>query len=295
MAKGVAARCVLVVALLSLICGPAASSPNPQEIALGNQVYAEMVSHNYLLPNSPEARLLAPVAKQLKAVGDPAYGAPFTFYVHRSLVPNAFVVYGPRVYVDRGLIRMADSREELAGVLCHEMSHALHRDGTNDDAKSQAYDNRTKALVAKAEKLTHGHLGGAISSFAQFGENFVWLHHSRSQEERADLAGADLCAKAGLNPWGLVWMFQKLERITGSGGLSWFSDHPNTKKRITALKQHFKQNPSVFSSFSSDEMTATPLWTGLVQAPTLKSEVADRDAEAGVWSGPWDFLSPDLR
>ncbi|HMD01942.1 MAG TPA: M48 family metallopeptidase, partial [Candidatus Baltobacteraceae bacterium] len=199
-----------------------------------------------------------------------------------STVPNAFYVYGPRIYVNRGLIRLADSREELAAVLCHEMSHALHRDGSNDDQGAQAYDARTKRLIAQSEAMTHGHLGQPISGLAQYGENFVWLHHSRKQEERADLAGADLCAAAKFNPWGMVWMFQKLERVAGSGGFAWFSDHPDTKTRIAALKHHFRQYPAVFVSFNSDEITATPLWMGVVQAPAPQQD-------------SWGFLSLERR
>src|SRR5579864_4934176 len=128
MTTRIAARFAGIAALLALIVAPASAGGDRLEMALGDQVYREMVAHHYLLPStSPEAKLLAPIAKQLKAVGDPLYGAPFTFYVHVSTVPNAYVVYGPRVYVNRGLIQFAHNREEIAGVLCHEMSHALHR------------------------------------------------------------------------------------------------------------------------------------------------------------------------
>ena len=256
-----AARCAVVVVLAGLVGGATASSaPEPEEMSLGLQVYKDMVAHHYLLPpTSPEAKELAPIAKQLSAVGDKLYGAPFHFYVHVSTVPNAYVVYGPWVYVNRGLLQFADNREQVAGVLCHEMSHALHRDGTNDDAKARAYDMHTKAFILKAEKVMHGHFSGTISGMSQFGENFIWLHHSRAQEERADLAGADLCASAKSNPWGLVWMFQKFQNQAPSHGLSWFSDHPSTKTRIAALEKHFKQNPKVFSGWSKSETTATPL------------------------------------
>jgi predicted Zn-dependent protease len=90
------------------------------------------------------------------------------------------------------------------------------------------------------------------------------MHHSRGEEERADLAGADLCAKANVNPWGMVWLLEKLHRTMGKGGISWFSDHPDTAKRIAELKRHFRKNPAVFAKFSSNEMSATPLWNGRV-------------------------------
>jgi len=240
---------------------PAAGLPAPvraAEIKLGDQAYAEMVARHEVLANSPEGMLLAPVAKQLKATADPLYGAPFQFYIDRSIVPNAFVIYGPRLYVDRGLVRLADSREELAGVLCHEMSHALHSDGTRDDSLEVAYDNRTKSIMARLERATRRHFRGHIESLSSAAELFIWKRHSRSEEERADLAGSDLCARAGFNPWGLVWMFEKIQKAVPSSGPSLFSDHPSTKARIAALKRHFRQNPATFARWSPRESRATP-------------------------------------
>jgi predicted Zn-dependent protease len=250
--------------LAAAIATIVSAKPDPHEMALSYQVYQDILNRHSIVSSGPETKLLAPVAKQLEAVGDPLYGAPFHFYVYKANNLNAFVAYGPRVYVDQGLIRFADSREELAGVLCHEMSHALHRDGSNDDKQEQAYDARARRLVALAEKPVGGHFQQHIAGLAQHGKVFVWMHHSRGEEERADLAGADLCAKANVNPWGMVWLLEKLHRTMGKGGISWFSDHPDTAKRIAELKRHFRKNPAVFAKFSSNEMSATPLWNGRV-------------------------------
>jgi predicted Zn-dependent protease len=232
--------------------------PTRAELKLGDEAYAELVARGELLSGSPEARELAPVAKKLAAAADPIEGYPFTFYIDRSLVPNAFVIYGPRVYVDRGLVHLADSQEELAGVICHEMSHAIHHDGMMDDSAEVRYDNRTKTIMARLEAMTRKHFAKHIEDASSAAEQFVWYHHSRAEEERADLAGSDLCARAGINPWGLVWMFEKINKIAPSGP-SFFSDHPSTRARIAALKRHFRKFPATFAHWSSNEADATPL------------------------------------
>jgi predicted Zn-dependent protease len=252
-------------ALLAAVATAAPAKPDPREMAKSYEVYRDMVERRKIVTTGSAPKLLAPVAAQLAAVGDRLYGAPFHFYVYKSENTNAFVTYGPRVYVDEGLVRFADSREELAGVLCHEMNHALHRDGSRDDAASQAYEKRAERIVAAAEKPVRGHFEQHLEGLAQHGKVFVWMHHTRAEEERADLSGADLCARAGFNPWGMVWMFQKLQRTVGNGRLSWFADHPDAKKRIAELKHHFKKFPALFARWSSNELTATPLWNGRVQ------------------------------
>ena len=46
-----------------------------------------------------------------------------------SSVQNAFALPGGRIYLLRGLIETAQSPDEIAGVLAHEMGHVAHRDG----------------------------------------------------------------------------------------------------------------------------------------------------------------------
>jgi predicted Zn-dependent protease len=255
-----AASSIALVTILFQVAGaPALSSaPSPAEIKLGNEAYAQLVARDELLSSSPEGVLLAPIARKLKTTADPMYGAPFRFYIDRSLIPNAFVIYGPRVYVDRGLVRLADSQEELAGVICHEMSHALHHDGVADDSMEVTYDNRTKTIISRLAVVTRKHFVKHLESASSAAEEFVWKRHSRVEEERADLAGADLCSRAGINPWGLVWMFEKINKIAPSGP-SFFSDHPSTRARIAALKRHFRRNRAAFARWSPNESTATPL------------------------------------
>jgi len=243
------------------------ATPAPPEADLGDEAYQIMADHHEFVPNSPEAKWLAPVASQLKRTADQMYGQPFTFYVHKSTEPNAYVIYGPRVYVDRGLIDLAGNREELAGVLCHEMSHAMHHDGVHDDKLQAKYDARLAGLMKRVRGFWHGKAPSKVSGLASFGEQLIWNHHSRAEETAADLSGSDLCARAGLNPWGLVWMFQKLQASDGGSGPVWLSDHPDIKQRIKDLKKHFKKNPAVFEVWSSDPSTGHPL------KPTSKTKV----------------------
>ena len=57
---------------------------------------------------------------------------PFPLHVEvvRRAEPNAMALPGGHVYVDDGLIAKAQTPDELAGVLAHEIGHVAHRDGT---------------------------------------------------------------------------------------------------------------------------------------------------------------------
>ena len=84
------------------------------------------------------------------------------------------------------------------------------------------------------------------------------LGYSRDVESRADLTGSDVCAQAGYNPWGLVWLFQDFQSANMNQVPQLLSDHPNDQNRVNALESHFRKNPLVFGNFNADPESAAP-------------------------------------
>src|SRR6476619_3819862 len=84
------------------------------------------------------------------------------------------------------------------------------------------------------------------------------LGYSREAESNADVTGSDICAAAGYNPWGLVWLFQAFQNADTRQLPQLLSDHPANGSRIQTLEKHFRDNPSVFAKFNSDPKSATP-------------------------------------
>jgi predicted Zn-dependent protease len=120
------------------------------------------------------------------------------------------------------------------------------------------------ALIEKEEKILAREIGAAILlgadrfqllAIALLGRLHS-LSYSREDESRADLSGADVCASAGYNPWGLVWLFQDFQNTNKGDVPQLLSDHPTNQDRVKALEQHFRQNPAVFGKFSSDRKAA---------------------------------------
>jgi predicted Zn-dependent protease len=85
------------------------------------------------------------------------------------------------------------------------------------------------------------------------------LSYSRDVESQADLTGSDVCASAGYNPWGLVWLFQDFENANLGDVPQLLSDHPNNQNRVNALERHFRENPAVFGKFNPDPKSAKPI------------------------------------
>jgi len=96
-----------------------------------------------------------------KACEDPAGKAAFTKLVNRlrdaagldddsmtagvlpSSVPNAFALPGGKVFVLNALLEKADSPDEIAGILAHELGHLKH----HDNMRGLIYNGGTSFLI----------------------------------------------------------------------------------------------------------------------------------------------------
>ena len=254
---------VVITGLLYLpVFSPALAADQEQQI--GQQMYQQLLQKGEIIPNAPQypgASLysaLQPIADRIKAVVDPQYQYPFHFILVHESQPNAFSVPGGNVYVTDSMMRFADNKEELAGVLCHETSHTIHHDVMGLMNK----DRNTEFLGTLAQLgsmiLTRGNYFAysGVGVATQLQEQ----HFSRKVETAADLKGTETCAQAGFNPYGMVWLFQKYQKSGKSDSTAEiFADHPNSGHRIADIESHIAANPAVFGKFSNDIAKANPL------------------------------------
>jgi len=223
-----------------------------EEVQLGQEVFNELKAKGEIIESSPLYDQLKPFADAITRAAQPRYNHPFKFYLVHETQPNAFATPGGNVYVVDSLLYFVKNSEELAGTLCHEVSHTIHRD--------------TVTLMEKDEKLEKREIGAAILlgptrahllAILLLGKLHS-LSYSRDVESRADITGSDICASAGYNPWGLVWLFQDFDNAKMGQVPQLLSDHPSNQNRVDALEQHFRKNPSVFAKFNADSKSAAP-------------------------------------
>ena len=249
----VAAACVAMVAAYlagvgsTKAAGRAQASDQDVELQLGQQMFDELKAKGEIVESSPLYDTLRPIADAITRAAQPRYNHPFKFYLVHETQPNAFATPGGNVYVVDSLLYFVKNTEELAGTLCHEVSHTIHRDSVT--------------LMEKDQKLTERDIAAAILlghplAIALLGKLHS-LSYSRDVESRADITGSDVCAATGYNPWGLVWLFQDFQNANMGQVPQLLSDHPGNQNRVNALEKHFRENPSVFGKFDSDPKSAT--------------------------------------
>ena len=136
---------------------------------------------------------------------------------------NAFALPGGHIVIADGLLQAAESPDEVAGVLAHEMAHVLHRHST--------------AAIVEALGLAFlfgvmlGDFGIGVISGA--GETLVGLSFRREAEAEADARALTLLDRAGMSSRGLAAFFERMERMAGdrSAVLRLLSTHPPNEVR----------------------------------------------------------------
>jgi len=257
------ARGLLLALLAALITAPAparssasAESQSDQKAAeqeLGAALYDNLKAQRVIVESSPLYEVLTPISSAIVRVAQPRYYLPMKVWLIHSAQPNAFATPGGNIFVTDELLYFVKNREELAGTLCHEVSHLIHGDSMELAEKQSRLMLReigaTILLGPSAANVLAVTLIGKLQS----------LRYSREVESRADLTGADVCASAGYNPWGLVWLFGAFENTKSTERPEFLSDHPDNDTRIEALKQYFASNPQRFGGFSSQLSSASSI------------------------------------
>jgi len=241
-----------IVATLSAAQAPTPEPVTDQETELGQEVYKQLREKGEIVESSPLYDSLRPVAEAIARVAQPRYPHAFKFFLVHEKQPNAFATPGGNVYVVDSLLYFVKNTEQLAGTLCHEVSHTIHRDGIALMEKEQKIERREVAAA-----ILLGPTRAHIIAIALIGKLHS-LGYSRDAESKADVTGSDICAQAGYNPWGLTWLFQDFQNAETGQVPQLLSDHPGNSARIRTLEKHFRDRAATFSKFNRDPKSATP-------------------------------------
>jgi beta-barrel assembly-enhancing protease len=156
---------------------------------------------------------------------------------------NAFALPGGFVGVHLGLIALTNSRDQLASVLAHELSHVTQR----HIARSIS-GTRTSSLVSVAALLlgvlaaTRSNNVDAANAAITGGQAAAiqgQLNYSRDVEREADRVGYGLLGAAGFATTGMAEMFDRLDvatRLNDNGGFPYLRSHPLTVERISEAR-----------------------------------------------------------
>lgn len=211
--------------------------PPEWEQKVGDDLIAEIKQEEtFVYEPKLLAKLDRAVAPLLKANASSA--VQYKFYILQDPLANAFALPGGHVVVTTRLLELAETPEELAGVIAHEIAHVTQKHGFR------------KIISAAGPyvifRVFLGNSAGILPILGQSSELLVRQSFSQEYELEADEVGWESLVAAHVDPRGLASMLRKLQAeyqgiMDAAPRLNAFSSHPAIKKRVQRLDKKWEK------------------------------------------------------
>jgi Zn-dependent protease with chaperone function len=182
--------------------------------------------------------------------------------VMNSTIPNAFAFPGGFVVLTRGLIESAESPDEVAGVLAHEIAHVYERHVMTGIVRG--------ALLSAIWAASVGDFSGLMVIDPTTAFQIATLKFSREDEAEADRGAVKMLNRAGIEPGGFAAFFERLSE--GEGVVpEWLSTHPASEDRAEIAASALETNQDTRPAMTDEAWEA--LLSVCSTAPEPKSAI----------------------
>ncbi len=225
--------------------------PVEWEVALGDAALSA-----FPVERNPDPKVIALLTNILRLLEQSkAIETPYNLKIF--ILPtekiNALALPGGNIIVFEGLLKIADSPEELAGVLAHEAQHIFLKHSTRGILRNLASGMLLTLVLGDANSV--------MESVVNIAGQLNTLGFSLKMETEADIKGIELMLNAKINPQGMLSIFEKLlkeelkleenkKNSSSSKGVkevfSYLSTHPSAKSRLQRLKKQINENSEKF-------------------------------------------------
>ncbi|NET88642.1 MAG: M48 family metalloprotease [Kamptonema sp. SIO1D9] len=204
----------------------------------GESGFGEQVAQGYVENFRSQGKLVEDpkLLNYIKGIGgrlEPYMGRDFDYeyyVVKDDNTINAFALPGGKIFIYTGAIEAANSQAELAGLIGHEIAHAVF---------SHGYEKMVEAILFQV-------ISGFIPKNTPIRlENILELGskaNSRAQEQQADILGTRVLNPAGYAADGLRNFMTILAQQQANRATSWSDTHPAAVERVGYLEKLIVDN-----------------------------------------------------
>lgn len=164
----------------------------------------------------------------------PPTGLKFQFHLVDLNEANAFNLPGGHVVLSRKLIAFVNTEDELAGVIAHELGHAVVRHGATDISESL---RKILGINSLGDRKDINEKYNLLIERARTKRISRSRGHEDAQQLEADKIGIFAMVAGGYDPASFTTFFDRLTESEGKTG-NWFSDlFGNTRPEQKRLRE----------------------------------------------------------
>jgi len=202
--------------------------PQKWEESLGEYTFNLLVEKKKICSSEHGIKSLEKIALILNT--EKYNTSQITIRVVQDSTINAFAAPGGKIIIYSGLIEGAKNPAEIAGVLAHEMGHALKKHPTENLIRNLGFTLITKLMFVNIDN---------IKNMSAVGQILVELNYSRKAEQEADQIALQILEEKNIDPNGFKDFFKRQQKEnldTNFDILTYLSTHPKISERINAIK-----------------------------------------------------------
>jgi predicted Zn-dependent protease len=241
-----------------------------QQAEYGAMTLSQLRNYGYTLDDPLLAGWLQSMGQRLGAASDKPAQA-FTFFLLGDRQINAFATLGGYIGVNAGLVLAADTEDEVAAVVSHEIAHVTQAHVLR--AVEQAQRERIPILLAMLGAIAVAQSSGGNSSGNATMAALVsaqglmiqrQIDYTRGNEAEADRVGIRILARSGYDPEAMASFFEQLQSVVRSSEgrestPDYLQTHPVTTSRISEARDRARQiaasqRPFLASNRASDNL-----------------------------------------
>lgn len=154
-------------------------------------------------------------------------------YINDELI-NAFYIGDGNIMLFKGLLQKIDTESQLAGLIAHEMGHAV------SEHMTETLERNTGLSILNI--LFNHFTDNEYQTLTNVTHNLIANGYSREQEQEADIYAAKLMMRSGYDPQGLVELMKIFKENSHSVKLLEFTQtHPIPESRIEYLEDYISK------------------------------------------------------
>lgn len=249
------------VSLLVILLSTCATSPtgrktitlmsDSQMNSMGIQAFNQTKEQTTIETNASVNKYVKCVANAILQVAKDDTGVEsWEVVVFRSNQVNAFALPGGKIGVYTAILQVANTQEQLAAILGHEVGHVIARHSNERASQSMLVTLGTNLASAfSSNNKYHTQIMSALGMGTQIG---LVLPFSRTHESEADYLGLKLMAQAGFDPHAAVSLWENMSKLSSNQTPEILSTHPSNSTRIQKLNAAMEEAMQLYTQAHSE-------------------------------------------